>query len=188
MRNLEKSSLIEHAPDSKERSLVAAVLIVIVSLTILDISVDLAQGIERTHIIVEAVIIPLAGLGLYVVWCGLMRAHRNNELLQSSLQEVSAAAAVWREEAARHLRGLSEAIDSQLGRWGLSTAEKEIALLMLKGLSHKEIANIRKTSERTVRQQALAVYEKSGLSGRAQLSAFFLEDLLAPPDLAQHLD
>ena len=31
-----------------------------------------------------------------------------------------------------------------------------------------------------MRQQSLAVYRKSGLSGRAELAAFFLEDLLLP--------
>ena len=56
----------------------------------------------------------------------------------------------------------------------------EIALLMLKGLSHREIAVTRDTSERTIRQQAQSVYAKTNLSGRAALSAFFLEDLLLP--------
>lgn len=36
------------------------------------------------------------------------------------------------------------------------------------------------TSERTIRAQARSIYAKAGLSGRAALSAFFLEDLLAP--------
>jgi hypothetical protein len=31
-----------------------------------------------------------------------------------------------------------------------------------------------------VREQSRAIYSKSGLSGRVALSAFFLEDLLAP--------
>jgi DNA-binding NarL/FixJ family response regulator len=56
-------------------------------------------------------------------------------------------------------------------------------VLMLKGLSHKEIARVRATSEATVRQQAASVYRKSGLSSRAELSAFFLEDLLAPGEV-----
>ncbi|MCP5363623.1 MAG: response regulator transcription factor [Hyphomicrobiales bacterium] len=51
---------------------------------------------------------------------------------------------------------------------------------MLKGLTHKEIAVLRETSEATVRQHATAIYRKSGLSNRSQLTAFFLEDLLAP--------
>ena len=68
----------------------------------------------------------------------------------------------------------------QFERWELSPAECEVGLLLLKGLSHKEVAATRDTSERTVRQQALAVYRKAGLSGRAELAAFFLEDLLLP--------
>ncbi len=39
---------------------------------------------------------------------------------------------------------------------------------------------MRATSERTVHAQARALYGKAGLTGRAALSAFSLEDLLAP--------
>jgi len=52
----------------------------------------------------------------------------------------------------------------------------------LKGLSLKEIAEIRKTSEKTARAQCTPIYEKSGLSGRSELAAFFLEDLLVPKE------
>ena len=55
-------------------------------------------------------------------------------------------------------------------------------MLLLKGLGHKEAAALLERSERTVRQHAVSVYRKSGLSGRAELSAFFLEDLLLPVD------
>lgn len=58
--------------------------------------------------------------------------------------------------------------------------EKQVALLLLKGLGLREAADVLGRSERTVRQHAVAVYKKSGLSGRAELSAFFLEDLLLP--------
>ncbi len=78
------------------------------------------------------------------------------------------------------MRGLSDAIDQQFISWGLTASEQEIARLLLKGLSHKEIATVRQASEATVRQQATAVYKKANLAGRAELAAFFLEDLLAP--------
>ncbi len=61
-----------------------------------------------------------------------------------------------------------------------SPADLEAALALLKGLSHKTIAKWSGRSERTVRQHAVAVYRKSGLEGRAELSAFFLEGLLLP--------
>jgi DNA-binding CsgD family transcriptional regulator len=86
----------------------------------------------------------------------------------------------WRAETRTILQGLGEAIDAQFGRWSLTDAEREVALLLLKGLSSKEVAAVRNSSERTVREHARSVYSKAGLSGRAALSAFFLEDLLAP--------
>ena len=86
----------------------------------------------------------------------------------------------WRSESRVLLNGLGEAIDAQFTRWSLTDAEREVALLLLKGLSTKEIAAVRAGSERTVREHARAIYAKAGLTGRAALSAFFLEDLLAP--------
>jgi DNA-binding CsgD family transcriptional regulator len=71
-------------------------------------------------------------------------------------------------------------MDAQFSRWHLTEAEREVALLLLKGLSLKEIATVRATTERTVRAQARSLYSKAGLTGRAALSAFFLEDLLVP--------
>ena len=69
-------------------------------------------------------------------------------------------------------------IDRQFVAWSLSPAEREIASLLLKGLSHKEIATLRQVSEATVRQQARGVYRKAGVDGRHELAAFFLEGLL----------
>ena len=86
----------------------------------------------------------------------------------------------WRTESRTLLNGLGEAIDGQFTRWNLTDAEREVALLLLKGLSTKEIAAVRAGSERTAREHARAIYAKAGLTGRAALSAFFLEDLLAP--------
>jgi DNA-binding NarL/FixJ family response regulator len=86
----------------------------------------------------------------------------------------------WRAEARSHLDGLGAAIETQFSRWNLTEAEREVALLLLKGLSHKEVAQVRGVSERTVREQSRSIYAKAGLSGRTALSAFFLEDLLAP--------
>lgn len=76
---------------------------------------------------------------------------------------------------------LGSAIQQQFVRWQLTVAESAVALLLLKGLSLKEIAAVRATSERTVREQARCVYRKAGISGRPALAAFFLEDLLLPP-------
>lgn len=103
--------------------------------------------------------------------------------LRTKLAAQSAEAERWRAEAKDLVSGLASAIDRQFERWGLSPAEREVGLLLLKGLTHQEIADLRRVSERTVRQQARALYKKAGLGGRADLSAYFLEDLLVlePP-------
>jgi putative tricarboxylic transport membrane protein len=106
--------------------------------------------------------------------------RRREEELFRNLKAAREDASLRGAEAESLLRGLSEQIDRQFARWGLTAAEREIALLMLKGLRHKEIASVRETSERTVRQQALTIYKKAGLDGRTDLAAFFLEDLLQP--------
>jgi DNA-binding CsgD family transcriptional regulator len=88
----------------------------------------------------------------------------------------------WRDSARAHASGFGQAIIGQLRVWGLTEAETDVASLMLKGLVHKEIAALRQCSEATVRQHATAVYRKSGLTSRTQLTAFFLEDMLIPDD------
>ena len=86
----------------------------------------------------------------------------------------------WRASAEAALAGLGHAIDERFSAWNLTPAEREVALLLLKGRSHKQIAFTTGRSERTVRQHAVAVYQKSRLNGRAELAAFFLEDVLLP--------
>jgi len=104
--------------------------------------------------------------------------HKRELALSRQLDEARVVAENERDRAREILSGFGEEVDVQFDRWGLTAAEREVALLILKGLRHKEIASARNTTERTVRQQALAVYKKAGLDGRTDLAAFFLEDFL----------
>jgi DNA-binding CsgD family transcriptional regulator len=129
----------------------------------------------------------LAIAGMRWLWLEWARARRAADAARAALviaheqaKEWKDESDRWRQEAKDSLIGLSEIIDRQFERWHFTPAEKEVASLLLKGLSHKEAAEVRRASERTVRQQALAIYKKAGLAGRAELAAFFLEDLLFP--------
>jgi DNA-binding CsgD family transcriptional regulator len=67
----------------------------------------------------------------------------------------------------------------QFSDWALSPSESDIALLLIKGLSMKEISAARGVKEKTIRQQATSIYAKSGYAGRHELVAHFIEDLMS---------
>jgi len=69
-------------------------------------------------------------------------------------------------------------ISQQFTEWALSPSEKEVGLMLIKGLSLKEIAALRNTLEKTVRQQASSIYKKADINGRHAFSAWFIEDIL----------
>lgn len=131
---------------------------------------------------IEPTLIVMTAAGVVYLLNRTKRQHREQLALMRDLEVARAEGAEWRADMRQLLQGLGAAIDAQFDRWSLTPAEREVALLLLKGLSHKEIASIRDASVLTVRQQARAVYAKADLSGRAALSAFFLEDLLLPAE------
>lgn len=113
----------------------------------------------------------LSGLGLAAM------------LLRASLMRTRAV-----EQALRVASGaFMELIDERFEGWGLTPAERDVALFALKGFTISEIAQLRDTSEGTVKAQTNAIYRKAGVSGRPQLLGLFVEDLMGAavqPDAA----
>jgi DNA-binding CsgD family transcriptional regulator len=145
-----------------------------------DLVMDDQAGADPTHLLMEGLLMAVSVGGALWLWLTLRRARIEVVTLERDVASAREEALRWRDEARDALRGLGVSIGKQFERWDLTPAEREVALLLLKGLSHKEAARVRKVSERTVRQQAREVYRKAGLAGRSELSAFFLEDLLVP--------
>jgi len=177
-------------PDGGDGRLAAGLAVAFGGIAILagvDLVGDVGAATSLRHILVEGSVL-LVGLAGFLWMAARLRAFATErrdltvraEALARRLDVSLQEAAKWRQEAGDLIAGLSDAIDRQLERWGLSPAEKEVALLLLKGLSHKEIGQVRGVGEATVRQQARALYQKGGLNGRHDLAAFFLEDLLGP--------
>lgn len=149
--------------------------------SLLDIYEGLEDGSTAGHIAIEVVLLALyVSAGVYL-W---VRVRRAMMVRLSALKQVANSARAdletFKNQNQALAAGITKAVDSQLEAWGLSSAERDVAYFLIKGLSFKEISMARKTSEHTVRQQAATIYKKSGLDGRAQLSAFFLEDLFTP--------
>lgn len=145
-----------------------------------DLVLDAPDDWRSFHVLYEVAML-MAALGLVAwLWRGWWRAEVSAGALRRTLAERLAERDAWRRRAERALEGLGQAVDEQFGAWQLTPAEREVALFLLKGRGHKQIAAATGRSERTVRQHAVAVYQKSGLQGRAELAAFFLEDLAVP--------
>jgi DNA-binding CsgD family transcriptional regulator len=166
--------------DAHLRPLLIGVLLLIVVSGAVDLFLDAPDSLLSLHVIYEVALIAGALATTAVLWLRWRRAERSLSTTRRALDERQAERDAWRASAERALQGFGAAIDDQLSRWGLTSTEREIALLMLKGKSHKAIAYETGRSERTVRQHAVVVYQKSGLAGRAELAAFFLEGLTLP--------
>lgn len=173
-----------------ERRVLAGILLAFAGVAVLaaiDVWSDLQEGTTFAHVAAEAGVLLVGMLGsifmarrLVVILRRARAARREALELAAQLDDTRAEASRWRSEARELMQGLAAALDTQFDRWKLSPAEKEVALLLLKGLSHREIAEVRSVTEATARQQARALYKKGGLSGRHDLAAFFLEDLMLP--------
>lgn len=109
----------------------------------------------------------------------LSRLYERTDDLESAVAQATDEGRAWRMQSRRFLDGLSRAIEAQFTAWSLTAAEADVAGLLLKGASLREIAGLRRTSEATIRQQAQNVYRKSGLTSRSELAAYFLEDLFS---------
>ncbi|MFJ1251943.1 helix-turn-helix transcriptional regulator [Cupriavidus sp. CuC1] len=145
---------------------------------------DLSQihltGGVNYHLVVEAIATLVFVWILYVFVRERERAARDLVALRNAAHAGERARAE-RDDAARALtRNFLQLMQDQFESWKLTPAEKDVALLLVKGLSLEEIAALRESRAKTVRQHAANVYAKAELEGRHQLSAYFLEDLMAP--------
>ncbi|MDX8346914.1 LuxR C-terminal-related transcriptional regulator [Cognatiyoonia sp. IB215446] len=68
-------------------------------------------------------------------------------------------------------------VSSYAKKWRLSDAEKDVLMLILKGCTQGQIAEMRKTAEGTVKAQAARIYQKSGFNNKNELLSTLVEDL-----------
>lgn len=157
----------------------ALLLLVTGAATIIDLTSDGFAEESLTHLLIEGFIFLASSIAFVALFLRIRKDLAIISSTRSALSRSHADAAAWKKRADVFIKGLGEEIQAQFDQWELTPTEKEVALMVIKGLSHQEIADLTHRSERTIRQHAGAVYQKSGLTGRAELSAFFLEDLLS---------
>ena len=134
------------------------------------------------HIVIEMVF----GVFSLAIFSGLILFYlkqkqeyeANREELQKSLDKAYEDLSESHQKNKKLMGDFSKILQEQFDTWQLTKSEKEVALLLIKGLSLDEIADVRETKEKTVRQQASNLYKKANLSGRHELVGYFFEDLI----------
>ena len=168
--------IARHFPALKRerRAMALAALILLQALCAMffigDVVIDLSQGdhLDDLHLILEAI----AALALSAGVIYLMRELRDL---------INRMAAM--ELGIRAARGdMSDLIDTFFDQWRLTPSEREIALMVLKGIDNDSIAKMRGTAQSTVRAQCTRIYAKAQVDGRAQLLSIFMEELLHAGD------
>jgi len=144
----------------------------------IDLFSDFSENLDFTHVIKEAVILVISLLAVTWLLFDMRQQAIEIRTLRKELSIIKKPAQVPKKEVLEAKKTLSHVISVQFDDWNLSNSEKEVGWLLLKGLSLKEIAMLRNTLEKTVRQQASAIYKKAGINGRHAFSAWFIEDVL----------
>ncbi len=121
------------------------------------------------HDVIEFIAVIALGASLVVLSFEFVRLLRERRRFEATLKAASGE--------------LFEVITAKFDDWGLTASERDIALLLIKGLALQEIADLRATRPGTVKSQSNAVYRKAGVAGRNELVAYFVEDLLAGEQL-----
>jgi DNA-binding CsgD family transcriptional regulator len=127
----------------------------------------------------EIVLIVTAGCLLIAIWFLFVRTHRKN-LELNGVQKKDFIE--FREEHTEILDEMRSAVQTQFSRWRFTKSEAAVARLLLLGLSIRAIAGTLGKSPRTVQNQAVAAYAKAGMEGRADLTAFFLRQIVSPDE------
>jgi DNA-binding CsgD family transcriptional regulator len=120
--------------------------------------------------VIEALVTVALFVGLAFTGSELRKLLKRQDHLDDQIRVASGA--------------FSDVLETRFTHWGLTAAEREVAVLAIKGFSIAEIAELRDTKLGTIKAQCAAVYRKAGVAGRVQLLSVFLDDLLAD-DLMQ---
>jgi len=156
----------------------AAIFMFFLITGIVDLASDLDSGVSKVHFYHELVVILISLVALFIIIKSLIKIKKYNENLEHELA-IAKQESQNADVQVRELRSeLKNVVEKQFLKWELSKSESEVGLLLLKGLSLKEIAILRHTQEKTVRTQASAIYRKASLDGRHAFAAWFLEDII----------
>ena len=127
-------------------------------------------GAEAWHLVPEALaaVALLIGIGFEIVY--LMYLLQRKASLERSVGLASSQ--------------LQDIIQHHFDDWKLTASERDVAALMIKGLSISEIAGVRGSADGTVKAHLNAIYRKSNARNRAEVLSHIMDTLIDKPLLS----
>jgi DNA-binding CsgD family transcriptional regulator len=148
-------------------ALIAAQLIC-AAIFLIDVTADVyeAAGVYW-HLVPEAlaVLALFVGIGFEAVY--LMQLLQRKASLERSIKMASSS--------------LQSVVESHFDGWKLTPSERDVAALMVKGLSISEIAGVRGSADGTVKAHLNAIYRKSNARNRAEVLSHIMDTLIDKP-------
>lgn len=135
---------------------------------LVDVVSDLAEGGTLGWHLAPEVLASLAlfvGIGLEVII--LLQLLQRKASLERSVDMASSA--------------MQDVIESHFTEWKLTASERDVAALMVKGLSIAEIAKVRGSAEGTVKAHLNAIYRKASARNRAEVLSHIMDTLIDKP-------
>lgn len=119
---------------------------------------------ELIHVIFESIAVCLFFVGAGHMFKQMKELKRHNEAQRTSLYQL-------RED-------FDDLVKTKFQIWSLTAAEADVALLLLRGLSTSDIAELRNSAVGTVKVQLHHVLRKSGVSSRIEFMSLFMEEFI----------
>ncbi|MFQ5437986.1 MAG: helix-turn-helix transcriptional regulator [Paracoccaceae bacterium] len=124
------------------------------------------QGLPASsHFVVELVATLTLASAIFLEILYLKLLVERNERIEQGMRIATGA--------------LKDLIDEYFVSWGLTPAEREVALFTIKGLSIADIAGVRNSRDGTIKAHLNGIYRKADVTGRTQLLSLLVEDLIA---------
>lgn len=138
-----------------------------------DVVADIVKhGLSRTHYTGEELVhlafesVAVAGLGYAVI---TLRAYLR--LLQ--FNEERNLKTIYM------LRGnFDEVLHEKFEDWSLTEAERDVTLLIIRGLSIANIAETRNTAQGTIKAQSSSIFRKIGVGSKTELMSVIIDEFL----------
>jgi len=153
-------------------------------LVIIDSAFEIVQevvgGEPYSEMIADVIIFMVSTIVLLLLLADYFQQRQSLRTLREQLNAARGRLQQIDSSAPDIANQYRDIIQKQFEEWDLTESEQQIALMLVKGLSFREVAAIRNTMDKSVRQQATRIYKKAKVTGRHELAGWFFEDLLNP--------